>query len=170
MEYYQGGNTGLVAFDLLQIAISFAVGLATGLSTGILVEHQRLKHALRVEKTNRLAPHLEAASSVVFKIEENTDFVLRMLHSSGYVEQEALPHISKLKSAFEQYVSWYLQFQEKGMRPELESVDRELYDHLTGLFNMGRQVSRHQDDYISQNIETISQASRIAKSRLAGFW
>jgi len=55
------------------------------------------------------------------------------------------------------------------MRPELESIDRELYDNLMGLFNVGRFSSQYGDRYLAENIDRIQEASGVAKSRLDRF-
>jgi hypothetical protein len=91
-----------------------------------------------------------------------------MLHGSG--EHEPSEQITKLKLALIQFVQWYSQFEQRGMRPELESIDRELYDHLTGLFNLARFGSQYGDAYLSQNLDRIGEASNTTKSRLNRFW
>jgi hypothetical protein len=158
----------LASFEIWEVAVSFAAGIVSGIIVGVIVEHFRLRHTLRVEKIKRLAPHLEAATPLVTRIDEHAEFAMRMIHASGGHDPSV--QITNLKSALNQYVDWYSQFQEKGMRPELESIDRELYDRMTGLFNLSRFSSSYGDAYVSQNVEAFHKGSSAIRSKLNRFW
>lgn len=158
----------MAAFELWQVMVSLAVAVVSGIIVGVVVERFRLRNILKIEKIKRLAPYVEAASPLVTRIDEHAEFATKMLHGSG--EHEPSAQITKLKSVLIQFVEWYSQFEQRGMRPELESIDRELYDHLTGLFNLARFCSLYGDTYLSQNLDRIREATNGTKSRLNRFW
>jgi hypothetical protein len=158
----------LASFEIWEVAVSFTAGIASGTIVGVIVEHLRLRHTLRVETIKRLTPYLEAATPLVTRIDEHAEFAMRMLNASGGHDPSV--QITNLKSALNQYVDWYSQFQEKGMRPELESIDSELYDRMTGLFNLSRFSSSYGNAYVSQNIEAFHRGSSAIRSKLDRFW
>jgi hypothetical protein len=142
----------------------FLLGLVGGFIVGYLLEHKRFKHSLKIEKIKRLSPHLESAFPILEKLDQDSDYATRIQQRDD--ENEFNRITDRLCSEMEEFYAWYLQFQEDGLKPELQSVNRLLCAYLDGMFVFAKMSIRYRESYISQKTKEISDLSNKCKREL----
>lgn len=149
--------------NILQIIGGAIIG---GILVGMIIENVRLKHSLKIEKIKRLAPDLEACCPIVEKIYEDSAYAIKILNR-GQDEGHALDSQNqKVLDGLKLFQDWYMLFQEKGMKYELESVNIELNDRLAGLFTYARLSIKHGISYVSQNLKQINESAHVGNEKL----
>lgn len=147
-------------------SIYIVVSLIVGVLVGIVVENYRLKHSLKIEKINRLAPHLEICSPMIEKILEDSGYALKILNRGQTEGEDLILQNKKIIQRLTVFQEWYELFQNRGMKFELESVNKELQERLVGLFNIAILSIKHGETYVSQNLKQIHDNANISNQKL----
>lgn len=62
----------------------------------------------------------------------------------------------KVTTTLDEYSKWFIKLREGGMIPALDSIDKNLLDHLSGLFSYASLSKRHGSPYLSEQIKNFS--------------
>jgi hypothetical protein len=143
----------------------FLWGLLSGIFIGYFLEYVRFKYSLKIEKIRRLSPFLESIFPIFEKIASYSVHAKNIRNWND--ENELNRTVDVLRSEIDEWHALYLQFQQDGLKPELEAVNSELYAELNGMFVIAQMSRRYGESYILQNIEEIATKSENCKKLLA---
>lgn len=135
-------------------AVSILASFAFGIITGVLVQYARFRYSSRLEKMKRISSYLESAFPIVEKINHDSKY------AAGIQLQDDEAHLSllleKVGLSLNEYSDWFAEFRERGMVPELESLNQTLSNHFVGLFMYARLSRLHGLEYISQRVRHLA--------------
>lgn len=147
--------------DAADLVLTFLSGIVSGL----FIQHVTFKYSLRKEKLNRLFPYLESAYPIVDRLSRHSEYAAKTQLQD---DRNELPRIlEKVTSTLNEYSQWFNELMEDGMIPELDSIDRKLLNHLSGLFNYARLCQFHGQVYLSEQIQNLSKYCTPCRTYLA---
>jgi hypothetical protein len=146
-------------------AIEVFVGFLSGLASGLAIQHARFKYSLRMGKVNRLLPYLESAYPIVERLSQHSEYAAKTQLEDNEIEFNQV--MTKIAYGLDEYAVWFNTLKEDGMVPELDSIDRKLLDHLSGMFNHARLYQIHGTQYLSQQVQNLSKYCGICRMKLS---
>jgi len=147
----------------MSLPMEILAGFVGGIVTGLAIEYFRFKHSLKVEKIKRLSPYLESAYPLVEKLSNDTGYAVNAQLDD---DDECSRILKKVAVSIEEYSRWFVQFRTDGMMPELDSIDPDLLSRFVGMFSYARLCREHGLEYLSQNIQRLSQYCRTCRQML----
>ena len=144
---------------------TFFSGLGTGLISGLLVQRKKFKDDQKTAKITRLFPFMEHAYPIIERLKNHSNYAHEVQHNDVDFNNV----IVSLEKCLDEFDVWFNSFKEEGMIRELDSVNRELLNHLVGLSIFASQKRRHGIPYISQNIDILSKLCSSGEN-LLGNW
>jgi uncharacterized protein (DUF1330 family) len=101
-------------------------------------------------------PYVEIVHPIVESL------AINIAHSQKLVEknddEELTRYLTRTANDFESFGSWFLDFAEKGMKPELESLNYNLLSGLSGTNVYFQMVKNHGSKYILENVSEIKKS------------
>ncbi len=137
----------------------FATGILSfllGLISGLAIQRVKFSNDRRLDKIRRLMPYVEIVHPIVESL------AINIAHSQKLVEknddEELTRYLTRTAKDFESFGSWFLDFAEKGMKPELESLNYNLLSGLSGTNVYFQMVKNHGSKYILENVKEIKKS------------
>jgi len=140
-------------------------GVVVGIVVGFLIERQRLKNMLKIERIKRLAPHMELLHPVLERISEDVGY-LKIIQSR---DDDPKDFTQKACQGFEEYRTWYKIFKENGLKPELEHSSESLYALINGVFVHAQMVHKYGAQHVLANIEDVLEKVYTCQRETASF-
>jgi len=133
--------------ETVNLGISSALTFFTGLATGLIVQIVRNRHSSKRAKIERLYPYLAPAYPIIERLAQDSQYVASLQQNGSEDFNDIL---LKVTTSLDEYSQWFIKLREGGMIPALDSLDKNLLNHFSGLFNYASLTKRHGSPYLSQ--------------------
>jgi hypothetical protein len=133
------------------------VGFMSGLFSAILIEEARFRHSSKIERMKRVFPVLSPVHPLIDKITEDVRHAIKVQTRNEHTV--FLTILAQIFASFSNYKNWFEDFRQKGLIPELESLNSRLAGHINGLYSYAVIINDAEENtralYIQQKLEEI---------------
>jgi hypothetical protein len=139
-----------------EILVTALLSFFLGLISGLALLKTKFSSDRRLDKIRRIMPHIEIVQPIVESL------AINCAHSQKLIEKndndELTHYLERTAKDFELFGSWFIDFADKGMKPELQSLDNNLFLGLSGANVYFQMVRNHGTKYILENMKEIRQS------------
>ena len=135
--------------DTLTAMLSFLLGLIGG----VIIQSVRFRYNRRLDKIRRVMPHMETVHPIFETLMIDAEHACRLQEKNDASELDR--YIARISETFNSFGKWYSEFVERGMKPELQSLDYNLYAGLYGIFTYHQMTKIHGVQFLSQSLVDI---------------
>jgi hypothetical protein len=126
-----------------------------GLISGLLIQRVKFDNDRRLDKIRRIMPHAEIVHPILESLTIDVAHAHKLLEKND--DEELTRYLARTAKDFESFNIWFLDFAEKGMKPEMESLNYNLHKGLNGVNVFCQMIRNHGTRYIPENITEIQQ-------------
>lgn len=123
------------------------------MATGLIVQFVRNRNSVSRAKIDRLYPYLAPAYPIIERLAQYSEYAAGMQQIGSEDFNDTL---LKVTTTLDEYSKWFIKLREGGMIPALDSIDKNLLDHLSGLFSYASLSKRHGSPYLSEQTKNFS--------------
>jgi hypothetical protein len=150
--------------DGLMIALfSFFLGLVSG----IIIQTMKFRYDRKLDRIRRVVPDLENVHPILEVLIDDIDHEIKL--QKRYDSGEIIRYSARIKKGLNLYREKYTEFVAKGLKPELLSLDHELYSGLQGIFVYCQLVDNYGEETILKNLQDINRTVKETMSLLEIF-
>ena len=150
--------------------LTAVLSFGSGLLIGYLVQRKKFHDDLKLDKIRRLMPYVEVFHPIFESL------VIDVRHGQKLIEKndstELTHYLDRILADFDSFGSWYADFADKGLKPQMESLNYNLLSGLNGTNVYYQLVKTHGTRYIFENINEIAlslgKTERLLKEFLKG--
>jgi len=146
-----------------EIFLSFLAGLFSG----IIIQSLRFRYERRLDMIRRLMPYMETLHPIFESFVMDVEHVMKLQEIND--AQEFDRYVGRISETLNTYGSWYSAFVAEGMKPELQSLNYDLYAALYGIFVYYQMSRKHGDQFLSQHLVDLQKDLKRAKILLEQF-
>lgn len=149
-------NEGRTRLTVPEILVTGLVSFILGLISGLVIQRVKFQYDRRLDKIRRLMPYVEIVHPVFESLAINMEHGQKLIEKND--SEELARYLDRMVKDFESFGSWFVDFAEKGMKPELESLNYNLLSGLSGANVYFQMVKNHGTRYILENMNEIKQS------------
>ncbi len=127
-----------------------------GLISGLLIQRVKFDNDRKLDKIRRIMPHAEIVHPILESLTIDIVHAHKLLEKND--NEELTRYLTRTAKDFESFNTWFLDFAEKGMKPELESLNYNLHKGLNGINVFCQMIRNHGIRYVLENMTEIQQA------------
>jgi hypothetical protein len=143
------------------------VSFVLGLISGLVIQTVKFRYDRRLDKIRRLMPYIELVHPIFESMAIDMEHGKRLMEKND--SDELIRYLNRMAKDFESFGSWFVEFAEKGMKPELESLNYDLLSGLGGANVYFQMVKNHGAKYILENMNEIAESLTKTKQLLNEF-
>ncbi len=138
---------------MLENLPSAIFGFILGLVSGIIIQTVKYGYDRRLDKVRRLMPHIEIVHPILEALIIDIDHTSKLREKDDQAEYDR--YTTRITGVFGTFRSWYTEFAEKGLKPELQSMNYDLYASIYGIYVCSQMTKDQGTNFISQNLDDV---------------
>jgi hypothetical protein len=150
-----------------EILATVLVGFIFGLFSGLLIQRKKFRDDLKLDKIRRLMPYIEVFHPTFESLVINVKHCQKLIEKND--STELTRYLNRIYADFESFGSWFVDFANRGLKPELESIDYSLLLGLNGANVYFQLAKNHGTRYVLENINEIERSLGKTKQLLDEF-
>lgn len=152
---------------IISAVITGVLGFLLGLFGGLIIQKEKFKDDLKLDKIRRLMPDVEEVQPILKSLIINIKHTLILIDNND--RDELNRYLDRIFIDFENYSKWFTGFLNKGFEPKMESIDYSLLVGLKGINVFSQLIKNNGTGYIQSNIQGIEDSLFQAECLIDNF-
>ena len=150
---------GYIIVAILDLIVGFIIGM--------IVQSKKFSHDLQLDKIRRLTPHMEKIHPICETLITNIEHAIALLDSSD--QEEFNRYLERTQNGLYDYGVWFESLSSEGLKPELQSLDYNLYASLYGIFVYYKMAKNEGRLFLQQQMKTVTKDLKRTQRYLENF-